>query len=310
MSVIVRGYRDRIQRGSGSVVVSAAGAVTHDTASGTTGYLRAGGAAIATWSATTGLSASGAMAVGGTLTVSGTGTHSFAGPVKVSSTVGGTMFEADNTSVNSGYMRWRRSGAQRLLLGLESNNDGILFAVTGATGSETFTEALRIVNANAYVSVATRLGVGTASPAYQAHVVGNGYVTGVIGVGAVPDTTKAQLIASTAATDRPGALIQQTAASATAPVLVVKGGATPGTGGDLQQWQNSAGSAVMRVDATGTVRANAFTITSTSGSFEFPDRSTTPPVGNSGTARLWYDDTAKAFKYIDSAGTVRTITAA
>lgn len=38
-------------------------------------------------------------------------------------------------------------------------------------------------------------------------------------------------------------------ASATAPVVVVKGGATPGSGGDLQQWQDSAGVAAMSVTA-------------------------------------------------------------
>jgi hypothetical protein len=42
-------------------------------------------------------------------------------------------------------------------------------------------------------------------------------------------------------------------ANATSPVLIVKGGATPGVGADLQQWQNNAGTTVTNVDASGNI---------------------------------------------------------
>ena len=61
-------------------------------------------------------------------------------------------------------------------------------------------------------------------------------------------------ILSGAATTVAAAQIQAVA-SATAPVLVVKGGATPGAGGDLLQLQNSAATVVAKFDSTGNLTA-------------------------------------------------------
>ncbi len=92
-------------------------------------------------------------------------------------------------------------------------------------------------------------------------IASSGYIQNV-----APNTTQQTAninILSGAAANVAAAQIQAVA-SATAPVLIVKGGATPGSGGDLLQLQNSSSAVMAKVDATGNLTA-AGTITGTLG---------------------------------------------
>ncbi len=78
--------------------------------------------------------------------------------------------------------------------------------------------------------------------------MGDLYVNGSAGVGTATPGAKLHVLGSSSSVI--GTLIQA-AASATQPVLVVKGGATPGAGGDLLQLQNSGGTVLGVVDSSG-----------------------------------------------------------
>jgi|GEM_PF-5864745 len=328
MSRIVKRYRDRIQRGGGSVVVSAAGAVELTPVAGSyaviTGnrvttpilFVRNSNSdaaqALAVRNAADNASAftvtgSGNVTATGTLTVSGTGINSFSGPVKVTGTGANiaTAFQANVTdAVATVLYSQYRNGDRRFSMVLDTNNDTYFAAVTGA-GFGASTEALRIVNANGYVSVPTRLGLATATPGYLYDFNGSGKLNGSVGVGGNPDSATARLYVYAPALPTVSAARFDGIANATAPVLVVKGGTTPGVGGDLAQYRDVLDFVCLRVGSGG-----ALTLENGSRFIGLAQRGSNAPVAAVGAANLWYDDTAKAFKYIDSAGTIKTITAA
>jgi hypothetical protein len=93
---------------------------------------------------------------------------------------------------------------------------------------------------------------------------------------ASPQTANFNLL-SGAATTVAAAQIQ-TVGSATAPVLVLKGGATPGVGGDLLQLQSSAAAVLFRVDSTGVLGSPNVSTASTNSA------GTTLQTGNSSTS--------------------------
>jgi hypothetical protein len=93
---------------------------------------------------------------------------------------------------------------------------------------------------------------------------------------ASPQTANFNLL-SGAATTVTAAQIQ-TVASATAPVLVLKGGATPGVGGDLLQLQSSAAAVLFRVDSAGVLGSPNVSTAATSST------GTTLQTGNSSTS--------------------------
>lgn len=326
MSRIVKGYRDRIQRGGGSVVVSAAGAIVGNLVN--TGALALIASQIGIWDDPAGLrtviqsgrskldllTASGgswaALKAGnieanGTVTANGTGTHQFSGPVKVATNayIGAT----GTTDANIFYTQDNAVRLRGRVVG--TNADYVLSVATGAAGSETYTEALRIVNANAYVSVATRLGIGTASPAQPLHVVGNAIAGNNVGVNVGPAAT-INLRVSASATGNNAALLEQTVANATVPVLVVKAGATPGVGGDLAQFQDSNGASKCRIASDGGLYTSGWLVMSGSPVISMVNRAVAPGNAGAGGINIWYDDTAKALKFIDSVGTIKTIQAA
>ena len=69
-------------------------------------------------------------------------------------------------------------------------------------------------------------------------------------IGVNTTTANGQLAVVSANASQTGVFIQS-AANATTPTLVVKGGATPGIGGDLAQFQNSTGTPLVTIDANG-----------------------------------------------------------
>lgn len=141
------------------------------TASSGAGDLGASGARFGAAYLTT-LNTSGAATVAGDLTVSGTGTHTFGG------TITATLFDANNTAgTTQNLTRVRRSGAIRYLQQLATNSDMLTFGVTGASGSETYTEAYRVENTGSYVKIANRLGIGI-TPTVPLHVSGAATITG------------------------------------------------------------------------------------------------------------------------------------
>lgn len=258
------GLPDRIQAAGGSVLVSAAGAIAIAALAGQ-GITISGGTTFsnsATFNGTINTFA-------GVLTVNGLGTHTFSGPVKVG-VVGNNLIPTFTTNITDaaggrGYGA-KAQDAYRFLLYNAANNDEIMYAGTGVAGSEVFTEALRIVNATGYVSVATRLGIGTATPSYPLHVVGNAqFASGAYSFGATVPTTGQIISVAANSVAHTAFYASQTAANATAPVAVVKLGATPDVGGDAQQWQNSAGAVLAKVDSIGGASFSFISTTSTVG---------------------------------------------
>jgi hypothetical protein len=153
-----------------------------------------------------------------------------------------------------------RSGARRLNVNLDANDDITFNSATGVAGSEVPIEALRIVNANGYVSVATRLGIGTAGPNTHLHNVNNTQLDGLLGVGTAVNSASGQAWVMTSTASRTAGRFEQTAANATAPVLIAKLGATPGAGGDVQQWQDNFGAKLVRISGAGTLDTFAASI--------------------------------------------------
>jgi hypothetical protein len=329
---------DRILRGGGSVVVSSAGAITATPIAGqaftvvadTSGdafkierpSIRTWGIRLASgnfnvYDVTAGFTAM-ALTIGSTGSAQffGTGTHTYSGPVKVSVASGNPEFVSNWTGADGSSPRvWgiQRGGAYKFdVYTAGTSYDTVFRTLTGTAGSESATEALRIINTGAYVTVLNRLGVGLAagtSPSYPLHVasaVSGWSIVGAAGVSGISTTASQGAIQGEAqATTAYAGFFRQTAASATAPVLVVKGGATPSSGGDLAQFRKSDDSAVIVISSSG-----GLTIKGDARILEMEAKGSTPGAASSTFARLWYDDTAKRFKYIDSVGTTYTITAA
>jgi hypothetical protein len=249
MSYIVRGYRDQIRRASGSVVVSSVGEVTSNSA--TLGVFSIAGTARMTYdtvyfqpNANRGMHLGGAsnywdtcylhtvtggaggISTTGVVTSTGTSPSTFSGPVKVSGTAAtiANSFSTDATG-GGGYnvLTMRQVGAISSVIGLQTNGDAAFFAATGVAGSEAYTESFRIVNASGMVKFSQNVGIGQSPD--------SGYIV------AAYSTSTTQTVAR----------FLQGATSATAPVVVVKLGATPGSGGDALQVQNSAGTAMLQV---------------------------------------------------------------
>ncbi len=101
--------------------------------------------------------------------------------------------------------------------------------------------------------------------------------------------------------------IQQTA-NATAPVVVVRGGTTPGAGGDLLQLQNSATTTLFSVGSAGTVFSKNSTNSTTA--FQIQPSGSTTPVFNVDTAnsRVGIGTDAPAYKFDVVGGDINTST--
>lgn len=135
-----------------------------------------------------------------------------------------------------------------------------------ATGVTTFNVRATILNSNGF------MGIGTASPLDLLHVNGNARATqinldnGVLNTTSgttnmsfnINGTNRVTLLAGGnfgIGTAAPGAQLQVNPSAANVVGQIIKG-ATSQTG-DLQQWQNSAGTSLWRMDALGNLRTGA-----------------------------------------------------
>lgn len=262
---------DRLIRGGGSVVVSSAGAIALTPLTGQALTITAGNITVSNGGS---LIMTNAITAGGTLTVSGAGPHTFSGPVKVSGAFGTVHRSYQTNATDDGtfaFVDVQRAGAVRARQSLAiTTNDVIMYTATGSSGSETYTEAIRIVNANAYVRIPTRLMVGAASdPSYPLHVTSQVSSTSIYAEGRIRGgaTAAASIAIAGVASEvsANAAKFEQTIASATAPILVVKGGATPTATGLLASLRNSADAEQFGIGATGQIRSNQFDATATVG---------------------------------------------
>ena len=147
--------------------------------------------------------------------------------------------------------------------------------------------SVNIGNVGANATFATSAGDGEMVPmrrlASSVYALNAGKLGGLSSAGFIQNASAAQQtnanfnILSGAATTVAAAQIQ-TVASATAPVLILKGGATPGTGGDLLQLQSSTAAVLFRVDSTGILGSADVTAAATSST------GTTLRAGNSTTS--------------------------
>jgi fibronectin-binding autotransporter adhesin len=168
------------------------------------------------------------------------------------------------------------------------NSAGTNLLKVGSTGSTLIQPsansitAFQIQNAAASTTVFDadttngRIGIGNAAPGYALDVTGDANVSGVYRIGGTTICTSSGCTSSSgsgnyiqngttqqtanfnivsAAAGSIGALIQG-AASATTPVAVIRGGATPGAGGDLLSLQNSASTVLFKVGSDGTTAIN------------------------------------------------------
>jgi hypothetical protein len=78
---------------------------------------------------------------------------------------------------------------------------------------------------------------------------------GFLGVGTI---TNSGLVSIQGATTTQTSLFVTAIASATTPVAIIKGGATPGAGADLLQLQNNAGTTIAKIDQNGNVLGTSF----------------------------------------------------
>lgn len=265
---------NQIALGGGSVVVSSVGALTLTPASGQDVKIVRGSAdgadwltlertGIRTWAfdpssgyfnikdVTGGVIAMSLVyGASGAVSFPGTGTHTFSGPVKVSgaATTITQSFQANTTTAtNFTFLTAYNNGTKKFSLNLDaaSTDDAIFYS--GAAGA---TESYRITNTGAYHVVATRQGIGV-TPSYPLHVSGNMYVqNGVAGFNTAP-TPGTIVYAVAQVAGNIAAKFENTAASATQPVMIIKLGATPGAGGDAQQWQNSGSTPLSAIDSSG-----------------------------------------------------------
>lgn len=91
----------------------------------------------------------------GNLTVNGTGTHSFAGPLKVSTGVDAIVVDNNTAGTFRALIRLLRQGAMRFDVTMHQTSDDILFRVlTGAAGSESAVESFRLLNASGDIQIA------------------------------------------------------------------------------------------------------------------------------------------------------------
>ena len=117
------------------------------------------GSAAARWNAIYGasLDLSGAATLGGSLTVNGTGSHTFAGPVSVAhASTPKFVSNFDNAASGAMVLGIQRQGALRGQVALEAANDITFWAATGAAGAETATESFRILNTTGDVQFAKK----------------------------------------------------------------------------------------------------------------------------------------------------------
>lgn len=234
------------------------------------------------------------LVVGANLTVLGLGTQNFSGPLKLTGDFGTAQtagaIQVDHTaSSNANVLDVSRSGVRRFSIQSEVSTANTRFlTATGTAGSEVFTTALTIHNATGYSQVATRLGVGI-HPDHPLHVSGNVQLGGgVTGVGAAPNASYQLLVASGAVARN--ALWAENAASATVPVVVVRGGNTPGANANLQDWRLSDNSVVLAVTRTGALDIVGQV------------QPATPP---SGRVRVFYNSSTSKMQFVDDTGTLR-----
>lgn len=122
------------------------------------GILDAGSFAIINIGATgTDFDSSGGLTLADRLTVNGTGPHTFAGPVKVSSDVTGAFqYDVAATTGERAILRYLNQGAQKFVITANQSGDDVIFYTgTGSAGSETFTEVLRFLNASGDIQIAS-----------------------------------------------------------------------------------------------------------------------------------------------------------
>jgi len=141
-------------------------------------------------------------------------------------------------------------GALSSLTSIDFNNDTLWTSIN--IGNTTTAASFGVASGDGEMLPFKRL---TSSPyAFNAGKLG-GLAAGGFIQNVAPNATQQQAninILSVAGTSVAAAEIQ-TVASATAPVLILKGGATPGVGADLLQLQNSAAAVLFRVDSAGVI---------------------------------------------------------
>jgi hypothetical protein len=193
----------------------------------------------------------------------GTGNHTFSGPVSVSGTTAGLTTNVTSASDQSVFTV-NRSGAGKFAQTLKATTNDTVFEIYNGS----WTESFRILNASGYVTVLNRLGVGLSagtSPSYPLHIVGNAHVqNGGLGVNTAPLVgTILYGLAQTAGNG--AARFENNAASATIPVVKIKGGSTPTSTGLLITLTNSSDAEQFGVGPSGQLRTNQFDATATVG---------------------------------------------
>lgn len=236
--------------------------------------------------------------------------------VSTGATFGDSVQIVTGTGGGIGFVHdWTTTGAPTTLVAKRSGVTKQSLLLENATNDWYFSssaEALRIIQATAYVQVALRLGVGI-SPTSPLHVVGN--------VSLIPSGANDQLsvvasttVASGAAVDlnlsSSGAVgvivcrIINSKASSTVAVLQVRGGATPAAGGNIQEWQTSTPTtvALIRSDGLGDFSTNGKGIATLlkAGTPSDADWTTAPPVGtlvvDSTGSKIWARTAAATWK--------------
>lgn len=188
----------------------------------------------------------------GILTIAGSSTNSFSGPIKINANLDDLLQTQLNHASSAGRLvTGYRQTAKRFTVELQaSSSDDIVFkTATGSAGSEAYTETMRLLNTGGYVTVLNRFGVGLAAgtaPSYPVDISGNTKIAGYTGINTNPGNSIARLYTVEGAGGAPAAFnatangtgvsaatFYQAASSATAALVIIKLGASQ-TGDALQ----------------------------------------------------------------------------
>lgn len=220
-----------------------------------------------------------------------TGTHAFSGIIQSRQALGAKFFQLADSGASNAVR-----AANSIVT---STSDWVFYTASGTVGSETYAEALRLINSGAYVQVANRIGIGTI-PGYPVHITNavSGVALNIVASGGINLN-----IAGTANQ----AIVATVAASATVPVVQIAYGATPGTGGYGLRIYKSGNT----VDVFGVtdkysvvVGGAALATTATDGFLYIPSGAGAPtgvPTAFTGLVPLYIDSTNK-FLYLYVAG--------
>ena len=192
--------------------------------------------------------------VGLNLSTKGTGTISLNASSAVTGSLSATSFLQSGTTSTAGSLILQDGSAHSVSFQSATQANSLILNVPADTNA-TDTICLQTL---ANCGGGTLGGTGTANYIAKftgGSAIGNSslYDNGsFLGLGT---TTNSGLLSIKGVSTTQSTVFAQGVAGATVPVAVIKGGATPGTGGDLLQLQTSAGSIVAMIDASGNLTA-------------------------------------------------------